>query len=397
MSSTPSISSRSSEEPGAQLPEAQDGSGLRRSHSEYGVAASGHGTSGSVNSHTSTEAHAPQSRSTSTSSHPFFSRFTADAPSGPSHDPYSSIWDLRAAQSSRHGADESNETSSMNLVSADRKRRLTGPAQDYMRRRPASGSFYIRPPGEPSSQMVWPLSPHRAAAPDQADSIYRRTSTTDLTISPRPSPPPPELLHPRQSSSFTPSFPRWQPDSEASECPICKRQFTWIFRKHHCRKCGRVVCNECSPHRITIPRQFIVHPPDVTRPPPQSYPNRLEIVDLTADPNDSFTNGIPTSPPSIVNPALGGGEKVRLCNPCVPDPQPSPQADGDIRQATIPASSNWSKGDLNEPVLSTTSYLSAFMTDPRHRSWLNERQQALRRASDISNVSHETVPFLISF
>jgi FYVE zinc finger len=30
-------------------------------------------------------------------------------------------------------------------------------------------------------------------------------------------------------------LPRWQPDSEASSCPVCGRQFTFLFRKHHCR------------------------------------------------------------------------------------------------------------------------------------------------------------------
>ncbi|KAF2840975.1 hypothetical protein M501DRAFT_902973, partial [Patellaria atrata CBS 101060] len=50
----------------------------------------------------------------------------------------------------------------------------------------------------------------------------------------------------------------WQPDNEASICPVCGVSFTFWLRKHHCRKCGRVVCDNCSTHRITIPRQFVV-------------------------------------------------------------------------------------------------------------------------------------------
>ncbi|EHA25918.1 hypothetical protein ASPNIDRAFT_143971, partial [Aspergillus niger ATCC 1015] len=50
----------------------------------------------------------------------------------------------------------------------------------------------------------------------------------------------------------------WQPDAEVTKCPICGTTFSFWYRKHHCRKCGRVVCASCSPHRITIPRQFIV-------------------------------------------------------------------------------------------------------------------------------------------
>lgn len=29
--------------------------------------------------------------------------------------------------------------------------------------------------------------------------------------------------------------PRWQPDSEVTQCPICNASFGWLNRKHHCR------------------------------------------------------------------------------------------------------------------------------------------------------------------
>ncbi|KAF8249067.1 hypothetical protein K440DRAFT_472297, partial [Wilcoxina mikolae CBS 423.85] len=50
----------------------------------------------------------------------------------------------------------------------------------------------------------------------------------------------------------------WQPDAAAKHCPICTSAFTFFNRRHHCRKCGRVVCATCSPHRITIPSAYIV-------------------------------------------------------------------------------------------------------------------------------------------
>ncbi|RGP63589.1 kinase anchor [Fusarium sporotrichioides] len=65
----------------------------------------------------------------------------------------------------------------------------------------------------------------------------------------------------RQSVSSDSQRPRWQPDNEVTYCPICHTQFSFFVRKHHCRKCGRVVCNSCSPHRIIIPHQYIVRPP----------------------------------------------------------------------------------------------------------------------------------------
>jgi hypothetical protein len=30
-------------------------------------------------------------------------------------------------------------------------------------------------------------------------------------------------------------LPPWQPDSEVSQCPVCKKPFTFLYRKHHCR------------------------------------------------------------------------------------------------------------------------------------------------------------------
>jgi hypothetical protein len=103
----------------------------------------------------------------------------------------------------------------------------------------------------------------------------------------------------RRESDFV--LPRWQPDSEVNKCPVCGEAFHFFFRKHHCRKCGRVVCSQCSPHRITIPRQYIVQPPTGS--------DEEEVAPLS-----------PNGGGSLAGRNLGGGEVVRVCNPCVPDP-----------------------------------------------------------------------------
>lgn len=74
------------------------------------------------------------------------------------------------------------------------------------------------------------------------------------------------------------------------------------------RKCGRVVCNSCSPHRITIPYQYIVQPPGTPRPGVHRYPSSL----ISGEGGYADFS------------SLGGGERVRLCNPCVPDPNTNP-------------------------------------------------------------------------
>lgn len=48
----------------------------------------------------------------------------------------------------------------------------------------------------------------------------------------------------------------WVPDSDASTCMHClKTKFTPINRRHHCRKCGAVVCGTCSNKKFLLPYQ----------------------------------------------------------------------------------------------------------------------------------------------
>ena len=54
-----------------------------------------------------------------------------------------------------------------------------------------------------------------------------------------------------RSSSSSCAF-EWEEDRE--ECSLCKVQFHAMFcRRHHCRKCGKNVCAECSKFRKKIP------------------------------------------------------------------------------------------------------------------------------------------------
>jgi hypothetical protein len=185
-------------------------------------------------------------------------------------------------------------TDSSSSLSSDRKRRLT--TSDSPMRRPSSIRMHSSNPGASTS-----------------DPIVLNSSPVPAS-SPLPPSPAPQINNDARRRGSEIVLPSWQPDAEVSQCPVCRRSFTFLYRKHHCRKCGRVVCASCSPHRITIPRQFIVHPPT------ESLSN---FVDLTG--NDDENNMSPYGP--LRNPALGGGEEVRVCNPCVPDPNygPPPQ------------------------------------------------------------------------
>jgi len=48
--------------------------------------------------------------------------------------------------------------------------------------------------------------------------------------------------------------PTWVPDTEASVCRLCEVPFTFFRRRHHCRSCGQVVCNDCSMRRRVVDR-----------------------------------------------------------------------------------------------------------------------------------------------
>eukprot|EP01111_Echinosteliopsis_oligospora_P007506 TRINITY_DN2268_c0_g1_i2.p1 TRINITY_DN2268_c0_g1~~TRINITY_DN2268_c0_g1_i2.p1 ORF type:complete len:979 (-),score=246.51 TRINITY_DN2268_c0_g1_i2:41-2977(-) len=54
--------------------------------------------------------------------------------------------------------------------------------------------------------------------------------------------------------------PAWKADDAHENCERCDKQFTFLFRKHHCRACGDVVCGDCSTHKVSLP-QFRLQKP----------------------------------------------------------------------------------------------------------------------------------------
>lgn len=57
-----------------------------------------------------------------------------------------------------------------------------------------------------------------------------------------------------------PQAPRrneWVRDEDATHCMCCRRSaFSMLMRRHHCRRCGRVVCFSCSTNRMKIPELY---------------------------------------------------------------------------------------------------------------------------------------------
>ena len=44
----------------------------------------------------------------------------------------------------------------------------------------------------------------------------------------------------------------WEADAEAGACRACARPFTVVRRRHHCRACGKLVCDGCSRGRLAL-------------------------------------------------------------------------------------------------------------------------------------------------
>ena len=39
----------------------------------------------------------------------------------------------------------------------------------------------------------------------------------------------------------------WTPDAAVAACFCCRAMFSsWSNRKHHCRSCGKIICQDCS-------------------------------------------------------------------------------------------------------------------------------------------------------
>ncbi|XP_037956827.1 zinc finger FYVE domain-containing protein 26 homolog isoform X2 [Teleopsis dalmanni] len=60
-----------------------------------------------------------------------------------------------------------------------------------------------------------------------------------------------------QLPKHAPTRSEWVKDEDTTHCMCCKRAaFTMLMRRHHCRRCGRVVCFACSTHRLRIPELY---------------------------------------------------------------------------------------------------------------------------------------------
>ncbi|XP_068228877.1 FYVE, RhoGEF and PH domain-containing protein 6-like [Palaemon carinicauda] len=99
----------------------------------------------------------------------------------------------------------------------------------------------------------------------------------------------PTFQHPN-TSSLGKQAPVWIPDNRVTMCQQCTAEFTLTFRRHHCRACGKVVCDHCSANRA--PLQYKKNQPlrvcDTCFEVLQSeFERRYEGTDAEEDPQES--------------------------------------------------------------------------------------------------------------
>lgn len=46
---------------------------------------------------------------------------------------------------------------------------------------------------------------------------------------------------------------QWADDKDVTNCRQCEKAFSVSRRKHHCRNCGEIFCNECSENKMPLP------------------------------------------------------------------------------------------------------------------------------------------------
>lgn len=63
-----------------------------------------------------------------------------------------------------------------------------------------------------------------------------------------------------ESGEFIP--PRWIPDLATTHCTNCRSEFDWINRRHHCRHCGQIFCENCANQTLLLPPEFGYRDPE---------------------------------------------------------------------------------------------------------------------------------------
>mmetsp|Transcript_2965 Transcript_2965/g.4268 ORF Transcript_2965/g.4268 Transcript_2965/m.4268 type:complete len:530 (-) Transcript_2965:223-1812(-) len=170
-----------------------------------------------------------------------------------------------------------------------------------------------------------PPPPEEERAPP---SVSPTSAASGLGAPSSPSSPPSTTTTPtsnavHEHSVATLSNP-WEYDLLQPYCTSCREEFNPINRRHHCRMCGKIFCNNCSNQRTLIPPSSIVLSPEAGK---KAMPQQPQ-VSFSPDPDpDRMLTYLDEDQQLLYGKGLEerfqlAREPLRVCVPCYDELQP---------------------------------------------------------------------------
>ncbi|RHZ63724.1 hypothetical protein Glove_328g26 [Diversispora epigaea] len=152
--------------------------------------------------------------------------------------------------------------------------------------------------------------------------------------------------------SLTTPAGKWESDQDVNECRRCRKRFGLFVRKHHCRKCGQVVCDRCSTARVPLPSSQVLS-------------------------ESSTGNGLNTNQST---------QPVRVCDSCFDS---SRQRSSSLTSTSLISIGGGSSPNLNSRRLSNSSTMTDCPVCSHHLSQLpkNKQEEHVKSCLDKQNGS----------
>lgn len=94
----------------------------------------------------------------------------------------------------------------------------------------------------------------------------------------------------------------WVEDQKVDACMLCSAPFTLTYRKHHCRRCGKVICGKCS-HFVDAALVFSQNGPSTT--------SGGTAATAAPAPVTAALTAVATAPAALLP-----KDTTRVCGPC---------------------------------------------------------------------------------
>lgn len=107
---------------------------------------------------------------------------------------------------------------------------------------PTRGKLRLNCHGSELQQLGFVMGRSNLSAEDMVDALIRHGLATSAK------------QYAGEKRNVVDEKARWKADKEVEACENsnCKKAFTFLRRKHHCRRCGGIFCDACTTRRITL-------------------------------------------------------------------------------------------------------------------------------------------------